>query len=139
MADEIKLHRDETMIHDHIKLMNDNQNRSQSNTHRLDAHEKKLDELFKVHTALNSMQTEISHISKKLDNIGDVSQLQEQQMELESAYYSDMIQAITGNHPKDKSYLEIFIHGIVGALGVAFVGIVFWIIVQYGNAGGGTI
>ena len=99
MAD-INTHRDEKMIHDHIKLMNDNQNRSQSNTHRLDTHEKKIDELSKVHAALSTMQTEIKHISSKMDNIAVDREVHQEQIKIQREQSQALVEAIATSNEK---------------------------------------
>ncbi|MGM0409253.1 MAG: hypothetical protein ACQEQF_00720 [Bacillota bacterium] len=94
MDNHLKSLHDSEMIQGHIKIMNDNKNRSESNTHRLNKHDEKIEELSKVHSALNGIQTEMKHLSKKIDEVKTDKEVMEKNNKLQSEQSKEFIMLI---------------------------------------------
>jgi len=87
-------HTDE-MITDHTKLLTQIDERSKSNVKTLDKHGEQIDTLFELHTALNSIETQIKFMAEKIDDIGVDKRLQAKRLELDEKKNAQLIKVLS--------------------------------------------
>ena len=106
----LNAHEENGLIKDHTTLLTQLDERSKSNVHRLNKLDEKVDELSRVHSTLNSMQTEIKHISEKIDKVGKDAEhrkeLREKELDAEEKIQKERILAEREKNEKLVQALE---------------------------------